>query len=55
MLITIDEKTHTQVEIGDKEPTPELIRELRIKYRIGVFDCTNHPFINKRKKEEEED
>jgi len=42
MLITIDKKTHTQVEIGDKEPTPELIEELRKKYRVGVMDCTKH-------------
>ena len=35
MLINIDRKTNLLVDIGNKEPTPELIEELREKMRVG--------------------
>ena len=35
MLINIDKKTNLLVDIGDREPTPELIEELRKKMRVG--------------------
>ena len=35
MLINIDKKTNLLVEIGEKEPTQQLIQELRERYRVG--------------------
>lgn len=34
MWITIDSKNRLKVDIGDKEPTPELIEKLRKKYNV---------------------
>ena len=40
MLINIDRKTNLLVDIGDKEPTPELIEKLRKKLRVGRMSPT---------------
>lgn len=40
MLINIDRKTNLLVDIGDKEPTPELIEKLREKLRVGRMSPT---------------
>ena len=40
MLINIDRKTNLLVDIGDKQPTPELIEKLGEKMRVGKMSPT---------------
>ena len=44
MLINIDKKTNLLVDIGNKEPTSELIEKLRKKLCVGrMFSSVDSP------------